>query len=247
MFGDLAESSEAWPQAEEACGVITSSPSRSSRASVATAIDKKLNSGKRKVRFVPLSKCGDDTCKHREKDDANKDSAGRVSNPGQSGQGLAKAISLLEVSGPKGVNTLSEGEWKPFKAVMDSGAADSVLPVDVATHVPLMATEASRRGQVFATADGGILPNTGERVVPMVTQDGTQMCARYQVAGVTKALNAVSKICDLGNIVVFESNGGYILNQSTGLKTWFNREQDVYTLSTWVWTGSSTPSFGRPE
>ena len=41
-----------------------------------------------------------------------------------------RQVSLLEVSNPKGVNHVSANEWTVFKAVMDSGAAESVVPVD---------------------------------------------------------------------------------------------------------------------
>ena len=134
-----------------------------------------------------------------------------------------------------------------MRAVMDSGAADNVLPVDMAVNFPLLETDASRRGQVFATADGGVLPNKGERMVTMTTQDGTRVCGKYQVAGVTKALNSIAKICDRGNEVVFRKDCGFIRANDTGKKTWFKRNQDVYHLETWLWTGNPEGPFGRQE
>ena len=44
--------------------------------------------------------------------------------------------------------------------------------------MPLRETEASKRGQVFATADGGILPNMGERLVSMYTAEGVPTNAK---------------------------------------------------------------------
>ena len=131
---------------------------------------------------------------------------------------------------------------------MDSGAAENVVPTDMATHIPLKETEASKKGQVFSTADGGVLANIGERVVPMVTQEGYCLNARYQVAAVTKPLNAISRICDQGNQVVFEQDGGYIVNLATNQRTWFPRVNGVYVLRTWVQAkGRSETPFTRPE
>ena len=40
---------------------------------------------------------------------------------------------------------------------MDSGSAECVAPESLTKSVPLMETEASRQGQTFHTADGGVI------------------------------------------------------------------------------------------
>ena len=158
-------------------------------------------------------------------------------------------ISFLEAEASQAqVNHVHEEGWVLWEAVMDSGAAENVVPTDMATHIPLKETEASKKGQVFSTADGGVLANIGERVVPMITQEGYCLNARYQVAAVTKPLNAISRVCDQGNQVVFEQDGGYIVNLATNQRTWFPRANGVYVLRTWVQAKNrSDSSFARPE
>ena len=50
---------------------------------------------------------------------------------------------------------------------MDSGSAEYVAPEDIARNTPLMETEASRQGQTYHTADGGVIKNKGEKTVTM--------------------------------------------------------------------------------
>ena len=46
---------------------------------------------------------------------------------------------------------------------MDSGSAECLAPEDIAKSIPLVETEASRQGQTYHTADGGVIKNKGER------------------------------------------------------------------------------------
>ena len=48
---------------------------------------------------------------------------------------------------------------------MDSGSAECA--VLIAKSVPVMETEASRQGQTYHTADGGVIKNKGEKTVTM--------------------------------------------------------------------------------
>ena len=49
----------------------------------------------------------------------------------------------------------------------------------------LRETEASRQGQTYHTADGGVIKNKGEKTVTMYSEDGDQFRARYQITDVT--------------------------------------------------------------
>ena len=48
---------------------------------------------------------------------------------------------------------------------MDSGSADYVAPESIANNILLCETEASRQGQTYHTADGGVIKNEGEKTV----------------------------------------------------------------------------------
>lgn len=125
------------------------------------------------------------------------------------------------------INNLDRDGWTRSYAIMDFGAAESVAPPSVWKSWPVRETAASYRDQQYNTADGNRIPNLAERVVPVSTEDGLRFNLTYQVAPVTRPLNNVSKICDKGNVVVFDEAGGYIQNMHSG-------EQRVYMLGTWT-------------
>ena len=54
---------------------------------------------------------------------------------------------------------------------MDSGSAECVAPEDTAKSIPLVETEASRQGQMYHTADGGVIKNEGEKDCGDVLRD----------------------------------------------------------------------------
>ena len=68
---------------------------------------------------------------------------------------------------------------------MDSGSAECVVLESLAKNVPLMESEASRQGQTYRTADGGVIKNKGEKTVTMYSETGDQYRARFQISNVT--------------------------------------------------------------
>ena len=142
----------------------------------------------------------------------------------------------------KGVHHVAGSGWRRVSAIMDSGSAECVAPENIARNIPLMETEASRQGQTYHTADGGVIKNKGEKTVTMYSEDGDQFRARYQITDVTRPLNSISRVCDQGNNVLFTKTGGWIINHESGRYTWFPREHGVYVLHSWV-----NESFPRQE
>ena len=57
-----------------------------------------------------------------------------------------------------------------------------------------METEASRQGQTYHTADGGVIKNRGGKIVTMYSERGDQFRARYQITDVTRPLNSISRV-----------------------------------------------------
>ena len=70
----------------------------------------------------------------------------------------------------KGVHHVADSGWKRVSATMDSGSAERVAPETIARNIPLMETEASRQGQTYHTADGGVTKNKGEETVTMYSE-----------------------------------------------------------------------------
>ena len=97
------------------------------------------------------------------------------------------------------------------------------------------------------TANGDPIPNLGEQVLNVVTEDGKEGHIKYQACDVSRPLNSVSEICDAGGgqVVVFTQWGGEIYNPTTGRRVPFEREDGIYTLSMWVAPGKPS-GFTRP-
>ena len=102
-------------------------------------------------------------------------------------------------------------------------------------------------GQTYTAACGSPLPNLGEQILDIATEEGMEAKVKFQMAEVTRPLCSVSKICDRGHRVVFELGGGCIENLKTGWRIEFARRDNVYILNWWVYDDGSAacPDFGR--
>ena len=125
-------------------------------------------------------------------------------------------------------------EWERIKVTVDSGAVDWVAPPHVAAAVERRENNASRNGMYYRAANGGQLPNMGEKVIDGLTDDWEKAKVTVQVAEVTKVLGSVSKICEAGNRVVFDEGGSYIESKSTGRRTKLEKDKGVYCMCLWV-------------
>ena len=128
--------------------------------------------------------------------------------------------------------------WVKIKGVMDSGASESVAPPEMCPHYPIQPSPGSLSGQNYISASDDLIPNLGEQLLAVVTPNMTEGELKYQMADVTRPLNAVSEICDAGGpegqYVVFSKYGGAIYNPVSGGTTPFEREEGVYTMEFWV-------------
>ena len=131
------------------------------------------------------------------------------------------------------LNTMTTYDWVKVETVLDSGAAESVAPSSVAPWVKVRESVGSQNGQTYQSASGTKIANEGEKELQVVTEDGIEAEATFQVADVTRPLSAVSKICDKGNMVVFTQEGGFIQN-GMGHRTFFRRENNVYMMDLYI-------------
>ena len=55
-----------------------------------------------------------------------------------------------------------------------------------------------------------------------------------QICAVNKNLMSVSKITKQGNRIVFDDDGSYIDDKSSGERTWMHKVDGMYMLKMWV-------------
>ena len=78
------------------------------------------------------------------------------------------------------------------------------------------------------------MPQLGEQKLEVVLDSGKDTALKYQIADVSRALNAVTEICDAGRHVIFGRRGGVIVNLESGRTAPFEREGNIYCLDYWV-------------
>ena len=79
------------------------------------------------------------------------------------------------------------------------------------------------------------MPNLGQKVLNVQTNEGKNTTLVYQVTEVSRPLTSVGATCDRGNWVVYNSQGGFILNCQTGERTSFERTASgIYELDLWM-------------
>ena len=94
--------------------------------------------------------------------------------------------------------------------------------------------EASRKGFQYEVADGTLIPNLGEKKFVAVAEQGEMRKMTAQVCDVNKALLSVSKVVKAGNRVVFEEEGSYVEDRSTGERLYLKEAGGMYMLKLWV-------------
>ena len=122
--------------------------------------------------------------------------------------------------------------WQWLELTVDSGAVDTVVPpTSVKSYEPSQATQA---GFVYQSADGTEIPHLGETRLQGKTELGNTIGMTVQVAEITKPLGSVKKMVAAGNRVVFDSEGSYIEEKGTGLRTKIHERNGTYALDLWI-------------
>ena len=132
--------------------------------------------------------------------------------------------------------TSNNAGWTCISLAVDSGACDNVIDMD---DLPGYAdfvreTMASKNGINFVSASGDPIPNFGEVKVPMFTREGTCRGMTFQAAGVAKPLGSVKRMIMTGHIVVFDSDGSYIMNKATKELNALREEDGNFMLDLWI-------------
>ena len=139
---------------------------------------------------------------------------------------------------PQCLNPLQSGAWEYFEAILDSGATVTVIPPSLAKEYEILEGEAAKAGVKYEIANGEEIPNLGEKLMPIMTSEGTTRGLRAQVADVSKPLQAVRSLVRSGHVVVFgdgeDGNANYIMNKLTGEVNMVKDDGTNYLLGMYV-------------
>ena len=140
--------------------------------------------------------------------------------------------------------------WQNIAIVIDSGAAETVIPHTSVVDHPIKETQASKAGVCYSSATDEPIPNLGEQKLPMVTQEGSLRMMTCQVAPLARPLGSVKRMCAAGHRIIFDDEGSYIENKYTGEVNWLREENGNYILDVSVvpgktWFQHNEPGFTR--
>ena len=77
-----------------------------------------------------------------------------------------------------------------------------------------------------------------------MTDNWNNIKVKAEVADVKRCLGSVMRICEAGNVVHFEERGNnYILNTTSGKKTYMRNNGKGYVVDMWVPDSATSPSF----
>ena len=124
--------------------------------------------------------------------------------------------------------------WTQMSLAVDSGACESVINPDDAPGHEVMESLESKRGDNFASATGEPIPNLGTLTLPMMLREMSIRSMRLCAAPVTRPLASVKRICKAGHMVIFDDDGSYIYNKSTGEVNMLREDDGNYMLDVWV-------------
>lgn len=108
-------------------------------------------------------------------------------------------------------------EWVKVSGVVDSGAITTVTPPNLIPWVPITATETSKRGAYYTSADGGKVYDQGQKTYEGFTDSSQPTVVPATAANIGKTLFSVREMSGADNIVAFGlANDHAIVNMKTG-------------------------------
>ena len=131
---------------------------------------------------------------------------------------VAHSGNLMPVTEKKEIATKA-GKFEVMSCIVDSGATVPVMHPTTGAAYPLLESDASRDGTVYALANDDTLPNLGEKKMAVLTAEGTLRGYGSQAADVSKPLQAVRSLVSSKHAVCFGLGDGtehLIINKQTG-------------------------------
>ena len=84
--------------------------------------------------------------------------------------------------------------WQRIEGVMDSGASESVAHPSMCPQYEVVPSVGSKAGHSYVSASGDVIPNLGEQVLDILTDECKEAKVKYQAADVSRALNSISEM-----------------------------------------------------
>ena len=139
---------------------------------------------------------------------------------------------------PEGIGAVKEeGDWEELELTVDSGVTDTVIQPKALPSVEVTEGPAFKRGVEYEMANGEYSPNLGEKKFRGVTEEGSLRGVTAQVVDVSQNLLSVYRCVKAGNRVVFDSEGSYVENKTSGEVNWLTENGNLWTLKLWVKKG----------
>ena len=134
---------------------------------------------------------------------------------------------LRQIQKPEKLAPLSDRErpkapngWEVLSAVVDSGATITAVHPKDGKAYKVQESAASRAGVTYGTAGGDDLPDLGEKLMAVLTAEGTLRGFRSQVAEVSEPLESVRQLLKSKHCVLFglgeNEDEHLIINKITG-------------------------------
>ena len=127
------------------------------------------------------------------------------------GEARKAGQALMSARGPE-----FSGKWERLRTTMDSGATVTVIPPTAGKWYDLQESPASRAGVEYEVANGDKIPNLGQKLLPVVTNEGGLRGMLAQVADVSGALTSARALNATGHAVVIDGDESFVLNKETG-------------------------------
>ena len=97
--------------------------------------------------------------------------------------------------------------------VVDSGAAENVMPRSMFSEIGIRQKERSKNGKGFKGPGGENIKNHGQEVMSVRTPEGFVRKSTWQVADVRRPLVSASHIIQAGNDLLIGKDEAYIMNR----------------------------------
>ena len=121
----------------------------------------------------------------------------------------------METVVAQNLNVVEEPEYIKMDLVIDSGAADHVADTREAPGYEVTPSQGSRQGECWKTASGDLIPNRGEMILDLQSGNSS-ITSTFQVGALSRPLWSVSKLCDAGCTVTFDSKKAVVVHQASG-------------------------------
>jgi hypothetical protein len=116
-----------------------------------------------------------------------------------------------------------------IELTLDSGCCEHVIDIGDAKGYAnyITSSPGSKRGQNFIVGNGEKVSNDGQLVLNL-EQGGVPMQSTFQVAGITRPLMSVGRVCDQGLRCLFDDKEALVVDKQDTVVCRFERRGGLY-------------------